>query len=135
MTERGVTASINSDSGEEIRHLNQEAAKSMKWGGLTEDQALALVTLNPARQLGVADRVGSLEVGKDADIVVFQNHPLSVYAVVETTLIDGQVYFDRDEDLRRRDALEAEKKALMDKEKGNKQRPRVTTDGADQEGF
>ncbi len=133
MTERGVTASINSDSGEEIRHLNQEAAKSMKWGGLTEDQALALVTLNPAKQLGVADHVGSLEVGKDADIVIFNNHPLSVYGVVEQTIIDGQVYFDRQVDLQRRDALEAEKKALMDKEKGSAQRPRVTTDDAGQE--
>jgi len=133
MTERGVTASINSDSGEEIRHLNQEAAKSMKWGGLTEDQALALVTLNPAKQLGVADHVGSLEVGKDADIVIFNNHPLSVYGVVEQTIIDGQVYFDREVDLQRRDALEAEKKALMDKEKGTAPRPRVTTDDAGQE--
>ena len=129
MTERGVTASLNSDSGEEMRHLNQEAAKAMKWGGLSEDQALALVTINPARQLGIADRVGSIEIGKDADIVIFENHPLSVYSVVHQTLIDGQVYFDRDVDLERRQALEEEKKALLAKEKGGrKERPRVTTD-------
>ena len=129
MTERGVTASLNSDSGEEMRHLNQEAAKAMKWGGLSEDQAFALVTINPARQLGIADRVGSIEIGKDADIVIFENHPLSVYSVVHQTLIDGQVYFDRDVDLERRQALEEEKKALLAKEKGGrKERPRVTTD-------
>ena len=70
---------------------------------------------------------------EDADIVIFNNHPLSVYGVVEQTIIDGQVYFDREVDLQRRDALEAEKKALMDKEKGSAQRPRVTTDDAGQE--
>ena len=69
MTERGVLVSINSDSAEEHRHLNQEAAKAMKYGGLTEEQALKLVTLNPATQLGIDKRVGSIEVGKDADLV------------------------------------------------------------------
>jgi imidazolonepropionase-like amidohydrolase len=128
MTERGVVVSINSDSGEEMRHLNQEAGKSMKWGGLSENDALKLVTLNPARQLGVASRVGSIEVGKDADLVIYTNHPLSAYSVVEQTLIDGQVFFDRQADAARRKALEDEKKALMDKEKGQGERPRVTTD-------
>ncbi len=128
MTERGVVVSINSDSGEEMRHLNQEAGKSMKWGGLSENDALKLVTLNPARQLGVANRVGSIEVGKDADLVIYTNHPLSVYSVVEQTLIDGQVFFDRQADAARRKALEDEKKALMEKEKGQGERPRVTTE-------
>jgi imidazolonepropionase-like amidohydrolase len=128
MTNRGVVVSINSDSGEEMRHLNQEAGKAVKWGGLTETEALKLVTLNPAIQLGIADRVGSIDVGKDADLVIYTNHPLSVYSVVEQTLIDGQVYFDRQVDLSRRKALEDEKKALMEKEKGQGERPRVTTD-------
>jgi imidazolonepropionase-like amidohydrolase len=128
MTNRGVTVSINSDSGEEMRHLNQEAAKAVKWGGLSETEALKLVTLNPAIQLGVADRVGSIEVGKDADLVIYTNHPLSTYSVVEQTLIDGQVYFDRQVDLSRRKALEDEKKALMEKERGQGERPRVTTE-------
>jgi len=132
MTDRGVTVSINSDSGEEMRHLNQEAGKAMKWGGLSETEALKLVTLNPARQLGIADRVGSIELGKDADLVIYTNHPLSVYSVVEQTLIDGQVYFDRQVDQSRRKALEDEKKALMEKDRGQGERPRVTTDIAAQ---
>ncbi|HXF95769.1 MAG TPA: amidohydrolase family protein [Gemmatimonadales bacterium] len=132
MAERGVVVSINSDSREEMRHLNQEAAKAIKWGGLSENEALKLVTLNPARQLGIADRVGSIEVGKDADLVIYTNHPLSVFARVEQTLIDGQVYFDRQADLARRPALAEEKKALLEKERGPAdQRPRVTTTATD----
>jgi len=131
MTERGVVSSINSDSGEEMRHLNQEAGKAMHWGGLTEDQAMALVTLNPAKQLHIENRVGSIEVGKDADLVIFDGHPLGTYALPVTTIVDGQVYFDRQHDLELRKQLEAEKKALLDKEKARTQRPRVTTDGVD----
>jgi imidazolonepropionase-like amidohydrolase len=127
MTERGVVVSINSDSREEIRHLNQEAAKAVKYGGLSETDALKLVTLNPARQLGVANRIGSIDVGKDADLVIYTNHPLSVFSRVETTIIDGQVYFDREADLARRQALEQEKRALLDKERGITEPPRVTT--------
>jgi len=128
MTERGVVASINSDSGEEMRHLNQEAAKTMKWGGLSETEALRLVTLNPAIQLGVQDRVGSIEVGKDADLVIYQGHPLSTFGVVEQTYVDGQLYFDREHDKERQQQLDAERKALMEKEKPSSERPRVTTD-------
>lgn len=116
MTERGIVVSVNSDSGEEARHLNQEAAKSMKWGGLSHDQALKLVTINPAIQLHIADRVGSIEPGKDADLAIYNQDPLSVYAVAQKVLIDGQVYFDRQRDLARRAALEKEKKALLEKE-------------------
>ncbi|MGC9994418.1 MAG: amidohydrolase family protein [Terriglobia bacterium] len=116
MTERGIVVSINSDSGEEARHLNQEAAKSMKWGGLSRDEALKLVTINPAIQLHIADRVGSIEAGKDADLAIYNKDPLSVYAVAQKVLIDGQVYFDRQQDLTRRAALEKEKKALLEKE-------------------
>jgi imidazolonepropionase-like amidohydrolase len=96
MAERGVLVSINSDSAEEQRHLNQEAAKAVRYGGMSEEQALRLVTINPALQLGIADRVGSIDVGKDADLVLYDGHPLSVYAVARMVLIDGQVYFARD---------------------------------------
>ncbi len=112
LTERGVVVSINSDSAEEMRHLNQEAAKAMKWGGLSETEALKLVTLNPALQLGIADRVGSIEKGKDADLVIYDRHPLSIYAVVQKTIVDGEVMFDRALDLERRPSLEAEKLEL-----------------------
>jgi adenine deaminase len=89
----------------------------MKYGGLSANDALKLVTLNPAIQLGIDNRVGSLDVGKDADIAIFNHDPLSVYAVVQKTLIDGQIYFDRQTDLANRPALEKEKQALLDKEK------------------
>jgi len=117
MRERGVLVSINSDSAEEARHLNQEAAKTIKYGDLSPSDALKLVTINPAIQLGIDNRVGSIEVGKDADLVIYNHDPLSVYAVVQKTLIDGQVYFDRDRDLAARPGLEKEKQALLEKEK------------------
>jgi imidazolonepropionase-like amidohydrolase len=117
MTRRGVIVSVNSDDAEEATHLNQEAAKTMKYGGLTHDEALKLVTLNPAIQLGIDKRVGSIDVGKDADLVVYNHDPLSAYAVVQETLIDGRVYFDRKRDVSEREAREKEKKALMEKEK------------------
>ena len=117
MTRRGVLVSVNSDDAEEATHLNQEAAKSMKYGGLTHDEALKLVTINPAIQLGIDKRVGSIDVGKDADLVMYNHDPLSAYAVVQQTLIDGRVYFDRKRDITERDAREKEKKALMEKEK------------------
>jgi imidazolonepropionase-like amidohydrolase len=135
MTERGIVVSINSDSGEEARHLNQEAAKSMKWGGLSHDEALKLVTINPAIQLRIADRVGSIEPGKDADLAIYNKDPLSVYAVPQKVLIDGQVYFDRQQDIARRPALEKEKKALLEKqtkaaEAGRRPRRPGATSGA-----
>jgi imidazolonepropionase-like amidohydrolase len=117
MTKRGVIVSINSDDAEEATHLNQEAAKSMKYGGLTHDEALKLVTINPAIQLGIDKRVGSIEVGKDADLVIYNHDPLSAYAVVQKTLIDGRVLFDRQKDIAARADLEKEKKALIEKEK------------------
>ena len=112
-----MVVSINSDSGEEARHLNQEAAKTMKFGGLSELEALKLVTLNPAIQLGIERRVGSIDLGKDADLVIYNKHPLSVYAVPQKVLIDGQVYFDREKDAVERAALDKEKKELIEKEK------------------
>jgi imidazolonepropionase-like amidohydrolase len=117
MTKRGVIVSINSDDAEEATHLNQEAAKSVKFGGLSYDEALKLVTLNPAIQLGIDKRVGSIDVGKDADLAIYNHDPLSAYAVVQKTLVDGRVYFDRERDLAERANLEKEKKTLLDKEK------------------
>ena len=115
MAKRGVLVSINSDDATEATHLNQEAAKSIPYGGLTRDEALKLVTLNPAIQLGIEKRVGSIDVGKDADLVIYNHDPLSAYAVVEKTLIDGRVYFDREKDIAGRAALEKEKKDLLEK--------------------
>jgi imidazolonepropionase-like amidohydrolase len=117
MTRRGVVVSINSDSATEATHLNQEAAKSMKYGGLSHDEALKLVTLNPAIQLGIDKRVGTIDVGKDADLAIYNRDPLSAYAVVQKTLIDGRIYFDRQREIAERATRENEKKALMEKEK------------------
>jgi imidazolonepropionase-like amidohydrolase len=115
MTRRGVVVSINSDDAEEATHLNQEAAKSMKYGGLSHDEALKMVTLNPAMQLGIDKRVGTIDAGKDADLAIYNRDPLSAYAVVQKTLIDGRVYFDRQRDISERPEREREKKALIDK--------------------
>jgi imidazolonepropionase-like amidohydrolase len=98
LTKNGVVTSINSDSRELIRHLYHEAAKSQKYGGLTDEEALALITINPAKHLGIDNRVGSLEVGKDADLVIFNAHPLSIYAIPETTFVDGIERFSRYKD-------------------------------------
>lgn len=92
---KGVRVAIKSDSDDFARRLNQEAAKTMRYGGATEEEALKMITINPAWIVGVDDRVGSLDVGKDADIVIWSDYPLSVYAVPEKVLIDGDVYFDR----------------------------------------
>ena len=113
MLRKGVLVSINSDSAEHSRRLNVEAAKTMKWGGLTEDEALALVTINPARQLRIDDQVGSIGVGKDADLVIWTHHPLSAYAVVDRVYIDGEVYYDRLEDVSRITELKREKAMLL----------------------
>jgi imidazolonepropionase-like amidohydrolase len=112
MTRRGVLVSINSDSAEHARRLNSEAAKSMHWGGLSEDEAFALVTINPAKQLRIDTRVGSLEPGKDADVVIWNHHPLSTYAIADRVYIDGQVYYDRLADERRLTDARREKSTL-----------------------
>jgi imidazolonepropionase-like amidohydrolase len=101
MHKRGVLVSINSDSAEHARRLNTEAAKTMHWGGLTEDEALSFVTINPAKQLKIDNRVGSLEAGKDADVVIWNKHPLSTYAIVDRVYIDGTQYYDRTGEERR----------------------------------
>lgn len=112
MMRHGIVVSVNSDSDETARRLNIEAAKMMRYGGLTEEEALKLVTLNPAIQLGIDKRVGTIDVGKDADVVIWSTHPLSVYAHAEQTFIDGELLFDRLADIARRPQLEAERKTL-----------------------
>jgi len=112
LTRAGVVVSMNSDSDERARRLNIEAAKAMHYGDLSEEEALKLITINPAIQLGIQDRVGSIEVGKDADLAIWNAHPLSVYARVDTTLIDGDIFFDRQQDLARRPELAKERARL-----------------------
>lgn len=112
MTRAGVIVSINSDSDERARRLNLDAAKMMKYGDMSEQEALRMITLNPAIQLGIQDRVGSIDVGKDADLSIWNGNPLSVYSRVETTFIDGEVFFDREQDLANRAKLAAERATL-----------------------
>lgn len=94
----GVTNSINSDSGELIRHLNHEAAKAVHYGGTSQEDALKMITLHPAIQLGIDDKVGSIEEGKHGDVAIWSGHPLSIYSINEQTYVDGKKYFDRKED-------------------------------------
>ena len=119
LTRKGVVVSLNSDdlSAELTTRLNTEAAKTIKYGGLSEDEALALITINPARQLEIDSRVGSIEPGKDADLTLFDKHPLSAYARVQKVLIDGAVYFDRDNEAGQRAEREKRKKELLEKMK------------------
>ncbi|WP_299112874.1 amidohydrolase family protein [uncultured Winogradskyella sp.] len=128
MHNAGVVVAINSDDAEMARRLNQEAAKSVKYGGVSEEEALKFVTLNPAKLLHIDDRVGSLKVGKDADVVLWSDHPLSVYAKAEKTIIEGITYFDIERDKQMREAIKKEKSELInlmlqDKNKGLKTQP------------
>jgi imidazolonepropionase-like amidohydrolase len=123
MHKKGVLVSLNSDSAELMRHLNTEAAKAVKYGGLTDDEALAMITINPARQLEIDSRVGSIEPGKDADLVFFDRHPLSNYAKVTKVFIDGEEYFDRDKDLSARPRREARRKVLLEQTREAQKRP------------
>jgi imidazolonepropionase-like amidohydrolase len=120
MQKTGVNVAINSDDAEMARRLNQEAAKSVKYAGMSEEEALKMVTLNPAKMLHVADRVGSIKEGKDADIVVWSDNPLSIYAKSEHTIVDGAVVFDRAADVVRQAELKAEKQRLVQKMIGAK---------------
>lgn len=117
MTRRGIVVSIHSDSNEHARRFYQEAGKMMKYGDLTEEEALKLVTLNPAIQMRLDHRIGSIDAGKDADLVLFNGHPFSVYSRPEMTMIEGEIYFDRKQDLVQREQIAKEKKALIEKEK------------------
>ena len=126
MQEQGVLTAINSDDAEMARRLNQEAAKSVMYAGMSEEDALKLVTLNPAKMLHIDQRVGSLKVGKDADIVLWSNHPLSVYAKAEMTFVDGVKYWDIEENEVRLAEMEKEKARLIQKSLGAKKAGAVT---------
>lgn len=110
---QGVLTSLNSDSDELARRLNTEAAKAVKYGGVPPVEALSMVTLNPARQLGVSDRIGSIEPGKDADLVLWSASPLSSFARVEQTFIEGRRYYGRSEDAALRARDETERQRLL----------------------
>jgi len=116
MMRNGVLTSVNSDSDELARHLNHDAAKAMKYGGLTEDEALRLCTINGAKQLRLDHRIGSIEAGKDADLAIWTGHPLSIYSRVDTTMIEGEILFDRQRDLQQREAMKREKEERLKKE-------------------
>ena len=125
LTKVGVNTAINSDDAEMGRRLNQEAAKAIKYGKLSEVQALKLVTLNPAKMLHVDDKVGSIKVGKVADLVLWTDNPLSIYAKVNTTIIDGQIYFSVDDDAKLREDIKKDRariiaKLITEKNKGAK---------------
>ena len=119
MAKKGVVVSLNSDDAELMRRLNTEAAKAMKYGGISREDALAMVTLNPAKQLGVDNRVGSIEVGKDADLVIYDKDPLSTMSKVQKVMIDGTKYFDRDSNVSDRPMKDAEKQKLIEREKAD----------------
>ncbi|MFD2824260.1 amidohydrolase family protein [Lacinutrix iliipiscaria] len=113
MHNAGVTVAINSDDAEMSRRLNQEAAKSVKYGNISEEEAWKFVTLNPAKLLHIDHRVGSIKVGKDADIVLWSDHPLSIYAKAEKTIIEGVTYFDIERDVQLRKEMKKEKNELI----------------------
>lgn len=115
MTSVGVNTCINSDDAEMARRLNQEAAKTIKYGGVKEEDALKMVTLNPAKALHIEQRVGSIKEGKDADLVLWSDNPLSIYAHAEKTFVDGIMYFDRDQDKKMREEIKKERARLIQK--------------------
>ncbi len=124
----GVVTAINSDDAEMSRRLNQEAAKAIKYGGTSEQDAWKMVTLNPAKLLHIDNRVGSIKVGKDADLVLWSHHPLSIYAKAEKTLIEGVTYFDSERDKEIRTSIQSERNILIEmmlkeKNKGMKTQP------------
>ncbi|MFD0991709.1 amidohydrolase family protein [Tenacibaculum geojense] len=114
MHSQGVTVAINSDDAEMSRRLNQEAAKTIKYGGLSEQEAWETVTINPAKLLHLDNRTGSIKVGKDADVVVWSDNPLSIYAKAEQTIVDGAIYFDLAQDVKKRAAIKKEKAKLIE---------------------
>ncbi len=127
MQKVGLNVAINSDDIEMARRLNQEAAKSVKYGGLTEEEAWKMVTINPAKMLHIDTKTGSIKAGKDADLVVWSDNPLSIYAKAEKTIVDGIIYFDRDKDGAMRIQNKTEKARLIQKLTAEK---RTATAGA-----
>ena len=116
----GLNVAINSDDAEMARRLNQEAAKIVKYGGVTEEEALKMVTLNPAKMLHVDDKVGSLKAGKDGDVVVWSDNPLSIYAKSLYTIVDGTIYFDREKDEQMQKWVDVERNRIIKKMNGEK---------------
>lgn len=133
MHSQGVVTAINSDDAEMSRRLNQEAAKAVKYGGVSEEEAWKMVTLNPAKLLHIDDRTASIKKGKDADLVLWSDNPLSVSATAVVTMIDGIVFFDKERDLRFRESIKKERQQLINemiaaKNKGLKtQSPKQST--------
>ncbi len=115
MVREGVVTAVNSDNSEMMRRLNQEAAKSIKYGDLEEMEALKMVTLNPAKLLHLDDRMGSIAPGKDADVVLWSDHPLSIYAKAEKTIVDGIVYYDIERDQQLKRDIQLERARLIQK--------------------
>jgi cytosine/adenosine deaminase-related metal-dependent hydrolase len=113
MHNAGIVVAYNSDDAEMSRRLNQEAAKAVKYGDISEEDAWKFVTLNPAKLLHIDDKVGSIKVGKDADVVLWNANPLSIYAKVEKTLIEGVVYYDTQKDEEQRVAIAKERNELI----------------------
>ncbi len=115
LNQMGVVTAINSDDAEMERRLNQEAAKSVKYGGTSEEDAWKMVTLNPAKLLHLDKKVGSIKVGKDADVVLWSDNPLSIYAKVEKTIVDGIIYYDNEEDAKLRVEIQKERARIIQK--------------------
>lgn len=113
MHNQGVVVAYNSDDSEMSRRLNQEAAKAVKYGGVSEEDAWKFVTLNPAKLLHIDDEVGSVKVGKSADLVLWNNHPMSIYAIAEKTMIDGIIYFDLERATQQLEEIEDERNRLI----------------------
>jgi imidazolonepropionase-like amidohydrolase len=111
----GITTAFNSDDAEMARHLNQEAGKAVLYGGVPEEEALKFVTLNPARMLHIDNKVGSIKVGKDADVVIWSANPLSIYARAEKTFVDGIAYWDLERDAQVQITQKAEKARIIQK--------------------
>ncbi|MCB0714798.1 MAG: amidohydrolase family protein [Chitinophagaceae bacterium] len=123
MQKMGLNVAINSDDAEMARRLNQEAAKTIKYGGVTEEQALKMVTLNPAKMLHVENRVGSLKVGKDGDVVLWSDNPLSIYAKPLYTIIEGTIYFDRQTNEEKMQEIKSERQRIILKILNEKKKP------------
>lgn len=113
LVSQGVLTCLHSDDAEMGRRLNQEAAKIMKYGGLSDTEALKLVTLNPAKILHLDDRIGSIKTGKDADLVLWTDNPLSIYARASKTMVDGTFYFDEEEDAKMKEQIDSERNRII----------------------
>jgi imidazolonepropionase-like amidohydrolase len=113
LVRQGVLTCIHSDDAEMGRRLNQEAAKTMKYGGLSETEALKLVTINPATILHLGDRTGSIKEGKDADLVLWSDYPLSIYSHASKTMVDGTFYFDEEEDAKMKEQIDSERNRII----------------------